>query len=390
MLKNLKKVLLLVDTSIKFGRELLLGVAECSRLHGSWVLYHNLPSYRKKNDSRMSSSRLKEFDGAIVFDLAVHSRLFEEIIKAGMPAVVKSMREKIPGLANIITDNETTGRMAAEHLLRCRLRHFAYCGLDDIYWSRERGKSFSKRLKEAGFETYFYKQPKTELQRLWENEQIIIADWLKSLPKPVGLMACSDGRGQGVIEACKIAGLCVPDDVAVIGVDNDDMVCELCHTPLSSIDRNTKKVGCRSAELLDKFMSGEKMSDQAVILRPTHIVTRQSTDILAIKDSEVIKAVRFIRQHSREAIQVGEVANAIGISRRVLERRFRRALDRSVHDEIKHVRIDQISRMLVETDLSVLQIALAFGYSGADHIDRYFRKEKQMSLLAYRKEYGSK
>jgi LacI family transcriptional regulator len=203
-------------------------------------------------------------------------------------------------------------------------------------------------------------------------------------------MACNDDRGRQVLEACKIADLHVPEEVAILGVDNDEMVCDLSNPRLSSIALNLERSGYEAAELLDKLMAGnKKMANQKIIAQPTHVVTRQSTNILAIEDSDVAQAVRFIRQHSKEMLQVDDVAKTVGISRRGLERRFRIALKRSVFNEIKRVRAEQVARMLVETNQSIGQIALALNYPGIEHISRFFRKEKGMSPLAYRKKYSS-
>jgi LacI family transcriptional regulator len=282
------------------------------------------------------------------------------------------------------------GKMAAEHLLNRGFRQFAYCGFEDMFGARSRGESFSKKIAEVGFETHFYKQPKSKAKRSWENEQIYMADWLKSLPKPVGLMTCTDDRSQYAIEACKIAGLHVPEQVAIIGVDNDELVCELSTPPLSSIALNTERAGYEAAELLDKLMAGKKMTKQTIVVQATHVVARQSTDILAIEDQDVVKALRFIRQHSNEMIQVSDVVDATSVSRRALEQRFRRVLGRSVLAEIRRVRTDLVTQMLVETNLSISKIALTLGYTGVENIARYFQHEKGMSLQAYRKKHGRK
>ena len=226
--------------------------------------------------------------------------------------------------------------------------------------------------------------------RAGKNEDHFIADWLRSLPKPIGLMACNDDRGQHVIEACKLAGLRVPDEVAVIGADNDELVCELSDPPMSSVAVNFERAGYDSAELLAKLMAGRRSVSKAIVVSPTHVVARQSTNILAIEDAHVAKSLRFIRLHGREAIQVTDVVTASGLSRRVLEKRFRKLLGRSVLIEIRRVRVAQICRLLAETNLSVSQIADSLGYTSIEHIARYFRSEMKMSPLAYRKQHGQK
>jgi LacI family transcriptional regulator len=317
----------------------------------------------------------------------------EEIIEMGLPTVASPyIEDHIAGAANIIGDNAAMGAMAAEHLLDRGFRNFAYCGFEDMFGARSRGESFHRRITEAGFQTHVYKKPKPRGRRSWEDEQIFMADWLKSLPKPVGLMTCTDDRSQDVVEACKVAALHVPEQVAIIGVDNDELVCELSSPPLSSIALNTQRSGYEAAALLDKLMSRKKikMADQTIIVHPTHVVTRQSTEILAMEDRDVAAAVRFIRRHAKEMIQVDDVVDTVAVSRRSLEQRFRRELGRSVLDEIKRARVGQVGRMLVETNLSVSQIALALGYTGVENIARYFRSERGMSPVAYRKLYGRK
>jgi LacI family transcriptional regulator len=314
----------------------------------------------------------------------------KEIIKLGLPTIAIANEPDIPGVVNIIANNDRIGRMAAEHLLERGFRYFAYCGFDDIFWSVERGECFANRIKEAGFETHLYKQPKAKFKHLWKNEELFMSDWLKSLPKPVGLMACNDDRGQQVIDTCKVTRLSVPDEVSIIAVDNDELVCGLTDPPLSSVNLNFERAGYESAELLDKLMAGEKMSGQSIPIPATHIVTRVSTDILAIDDRDVANALRFIREHAKEPVQVPDVAAVTAMSRRSLERRFRKVVGRSTHYQIRRVRIEQVVQMLLETNLTVSQIALNLGYPGIDHIAREFRREKGISPLAYRKQFGQK
>lgn len=377
------KVILLIETSRVYGRALLRGITKYSRLHGPWVFYSEPGGLEK------ALPYLKNWnpDGIIMRD----SGKGDTVVKMNVPVIVSvHLKEHISGTPYIDTNGVEIGRMAAEHLFDHGFKRFAFCGFDELHWSRGRGENFSKTVRKAGFETYFYKRPRTKSQRLWENEQIIMVDWLKSLPKPVGLMACNDDRGRQLTEACKIAGLHVPEEVAIIGVDNDELVCELSDPPLSSVSLNVERGGYEAAELLYKLMKGKKVANQDVIIQPTHVVTRQSTDILAIEDLAVVKAMRFIRRHAKEPIQVDQVVDAVDLSRRGLEQRFRGVLNRSVHDEIRRVRIEQVVRMLLETNMSVSQIAFSLGYPGVNNISRYFRREKGMSLLAYRRKYGHK
>lgn len=329
-----------------------------------------------------------EPNGIIMRDLIK----IEKIAHLDLPIIIAyANNERASYYPVIMSDCPAMGEMAAEYLHGRGLRQFAYCGFDDMPWSRDRHKSFQQKIAEAGFEIHSYSPPKSRIKRLWQNEQKFMADWLKSLPKPIGLMACNDDRGQDVLHACKIADLDVPDDIAVLGVDNDELICDLSRPSLTSIALNTEKAGYEAAALLDKLMSGdEKMANQTIMVQPTHVVTRQSTEILAIENREVIRAVRYIRQYAKRAIQVTDVVDVTSLSRRVLEKRFRSILGRSILKEIRHSRVNQIARMLIETNQSILQIALATGFTDANHISRYFQQEKEISPIAYRKQYCPK
>jgi len=282
--------------------------------------------------------------------------------------------------------------MAAEYFMERGFKNFAYCGFDMI-WSQQKGDGFKQTLAEAGFEASIYRQPAAKVLRKSAREQHIIAKWLKSLPKPLALMACNDDRALDVLAACKIAQFKVPEDVAILGVDNDELICNFSYPQLSSIVLGTERAGYESAKLLDKLMKKQKIAknEQAVTTLPLNVVTRQSTDTTVIEDKKVAKAVSFIRSHFREMIQVGDVAKAVGLSRRALEQHFRKALAHSVHDEIKYTRVNQMANLLIDTNLPISQIAKLLGYPRAiNNISHYFKQQKGMSPSDYRRKFGLK
>jgi LacI family transcriptional regulator len=389
---KIPKIVLLVEHSRAFGRGILYGIARYSRLHGPWAFYRHPPYYMEPWGPRKTLSWLKnivrKFDADGVIMRA--GRNAEAVLEIDLPIIVLDINERIPALANILCSDIEIGRFGAEYLLNRGFQHFAYCGFDDMRWSRERGEGFCERVKEAGFETSVYVQPKSKSNRSWEREQSFVVDWLRLLPKPAALMVCNDDRGQYVIEACKIAGLHVPEELAIIGVDNDELICDLTDPPLSSVLMNTEMAGYEAAELMEKLMAGEKMAGRVITVEPTHVVTRKSTDILAIEDREVAEAVRFIRRNAKRSLQVNEVAEAAALSRRVLEKRFRAILHCSVHEEIKRVRINLLTEMLTQTDMSISEITTEMGFPGPEHVARYFRKVKGMSLIDFRKKYVRK
>lgn len=380
--RRVPRVVLLIESSRASGRDLLRGIADYARHHGPWAFYWEPGGLEK------AWPQLKTLgaDGIILRDM----EQLDEVLAHGLPAVVVGhSKREIPGLANVITDSLAIGTLAAEHLLNCGFRQFAYCGFADMPWSVLRGESFSQHLAKAGYETHFYPAEYRSEPSGWSGERNL-AEWLKSLPKPLGIMACNDDRGEQVIEACKIAGLHVPDQVGIIGADNDELVCDLSDPPMSSVGINFQRAGYQSAAVLDGLMRGRRVRHTKILVPATHVVPRRSTDIVAVDHPQVAQALRFIRDHAREVISVPDVARAAGLSRRVLEKRFKLLLRRSVLREIRRVRVFQISRMLVETNESISQIGLALGYAGTEHLARYFRQEKGMTPLAYRRQFGRK
>ena len=377
-MKKIPKIALLIETSREFGRSFLYGVARYSRTHGPWVFY------KETGGLERSIPKIKDWGADAVMTRTIKD--VEQLHSLNIPIIYVIHHERSDSpYPSVITDSESIGRMAAEHFLDRGFRNFAFCGFDEMSWSVQRGEFFGQSLKKAGFDVNVYTQPASKVLQRWENEQRLLAEWIKALPKPVAIMACNDDRGQHVIEACKAAGIKIPEEVAVLGADNDVLVCDLCEPPLSSVSLNTEKAGYDAAELLDKLMHGGKMTGQKILVEPTHIATRRSTDILSIQDPDVAEALRFIRNNCRAQITVDDVVESLPVSRRVLEKRFRKLLNRSVLEEIRKARTDAAARMLVETEMPIAQIAEKLGYTETAHLSRYFHKEKGISPIAFRK-----
>jgi len=292
----------------------------------------------------------------------------EQILEYGLPAVAIGHRHtEISGLVNVVTDSPAVGRMGAKHLIGCGYQHFAYCGyaktaLENAPWSEIRGQFFDERITAAGFATPSHYDLSMEAQDR-RRQRRSLARWLNSLPKPVGLLACNDDCGRLVMEACKVANLTVPDEVGVIGVDNDEVVCGLTDPPMSSILINFERAGYDAAYALGRAMQGSKAVPSRITATASHIVARRSTDFVANADAQVAKALRFIRDQARSGLSTSQVAAAAGISRGALDKRFRKQLRRSVAEVITRVRTEQIARLLQETSLPVGEIAEVFGFT---------------------------
>jgi len=385
---RIPKILLLIESSRASGRSLLRGIANYVHHHGPWSFYWE-PGGLEKVWPKLKSLDL---DGIILRDVDK----LEEVLSFRIPGVVVGHgRTEVSGLVNVVTDSSAIGRVAAEHLLACGFRQFAYCGmqyspLEEVPWSELRRQSFALRIQEAGFVCHDFLPPWPLNGAAWRRERGAMARWLRSLPKPLGLMACNDDRARQVLEACKLAQVPVPDSVGIVGVDNDEVVCGLSDPPLSSIAVNFERAGYEAAHALDRLMRGLPVASSRIVVQATHILVRRSTDCVAVEDGSVAKALRFIRDNARcGELGVADVARASGVSRRVLEKRFRRDLGYSILHEIRRLRTDQIAQLLVESQLSVGQIADSLGFGDVQHFARYFRAGKKMSPLAYRKTFSS-
>jgi LacI family transcriptional regulator len=384
-----RKVLLTLGCSRASERGMLRGIVRYCRFHSPWILYREPPFYRRPPyhgppEGARTLTRLRErgFDGIIAF--AANRAQLEAFIPPGFPSVVLPIEEKVPGYCSIVEKAHAVGRMGAEHFLDRGFTRFAFCGYDHMYWSRVRQEGFIRRIKQAGYGVCLYEPPGPSARLTWEAEQASVADWLRSLPKPIGLMVCNDDRAQQVVEANKAVNARVPDEIAILGVDDDDMICELTYPPLSSIVLNSEEVGYEAAAQLDRQMAGRKAPRREIHMRPLYVHTRQSTDVLAVEDLLVAAALRFIRTHAGRVLSVDDVVEATSTSRRLLERHFNDVVGASVYREIQRAHIERACRMLVDTNWSVAQIADLCGFSSAVHFAVAFKRQMCLTPQQYR------
>jgi LacI family transcriptional regulator, galactose operon repressor len=385
---KIPKVVLLVESSRESGRSLLRGIANYAHHHGPWSFYWE-PAGLGKARQRTGTM---EADGIIARDVDTAVQVRRLIRR--LPAVIFGhLHKEMKGKVNVVADSAAISGMAAEHLIGCGFRHFGFCGYRDTFWSVDRRDHFIATLRKAGFEPRIQEVREIRSAKTARHEKKVreaLVRWLRSCPRPIGLMACNDDLGKELVEACRLAGLRVPDDAAVVGADNDEVVCGLSNPPLSSVAINFERAGYEAADVLDQLMRGTWRASARIVVRASHVVPRQSTDIFAVEDASLAKSLRFIRDHARGGVTVEETARAAGLSRRALEKRFRTHLKHSILREIRRVRTDQIARMLAETELPVSQIAETLGFEDVQHVARYFRAGKGLSPLAYRRLHGRK
>lgn len=373
-------VALLVETSNTYARDLLRGIKSYMREHRPWSVY-----LAEHGRGDAVPHWLQRWKGHGIIARIENATIAKAILATKLPAVDVSFGLEHSPFPRVVTDSLETTRLAVEHLLERGLRNFGYCGDNRYHWSRIRSGLFAGHLRRAGFGCANFESISAAGTRNdWEGEMEAISTWLKQLPKPVGVMACYDVRGQQVIEACRNLGLEVPDQVAVIGVHNDDLVCELCDPPLSSVIPNARRAGYEAAGILERMMEGETIPPQRLLISPVGIAARQSTDVAAVDDPQLSRAVRFIREHACDGITVEDVLKAAPMSRTVLERRFKRALNCTPHGHILAVRIKGVKSLLATTGLTLSAIAERTGFEHAEYMSVAFKRATGVSPGAYR------
>jgi LacI family transcriptional regulator, galactose operon repressor len=380
------RVALLIETSREYGRALLRGIMRYARLHGPWSFYLTPGDFLQA---------LPEMThGAGIIARVENVEIAEAILATGLPAVILdpdgAILDQVPKLSElsvVSSDSEGAARMCAAHFLERGFQNFAFVGLGNRVWSERRRNAFCSAINDAGFHPHVYPQPDDDAQFGWEREQSLLARWIEGLPAPVGVMACNDDRGRNVLEACRLAGAHVPEEVAVIGVDNDELFCELSDPPLSSVALNAEHGGYRTAHLLDQLMKGNTTSVQRLIVEPVEVVTRRSTDVKLRESREVSLVMNFIHRNRSRSFTINEVAESLGISRRNLEVKFRRATGTTILAEIQRIRLNHAKQMLRETDLPIPQVAESSGYRSASYLTQVFRKELGATPAKFRTQY---
>jgi LacI family transcriptional regulator len=362
-------VALLVETSLASGRDILRGIARYVREHEPWALYHE-PHGLEESVPRW----LKRWKGDGII-ARIQTRAMARVLAAsGIPVV--NVLGVVPNLSFplVFVDNDAVARMAAAHLLERGLRHFAFFGIEGEDWSAQRYVGFCAAVAAVQRDVPIYQLPRDATgKRSWERAEDKLARWVAALPKPVGVLVCSDQRGPQFLEACRRAGASVPDEVAVIGVDNDEPSCEVCLPPLSSIDADHTSVGYQAASLLDGLLRGHAPPKKPVLVQPQQVIVRLSTDVRAITDPAIASALRLIREQAHAGLRVDAIARCVNLSRSVLQRRFRALLKRSVHQEILAARIKRACELLLKTDLPLATVAERAGFKHQEYLGAVFR-----------------
>ncbi len=285
-------------------------------------------------------------------------------------------------------DDEAISKLAAQHLLEHGFRSFAFCGIKGYQWSVRRRDGFVAALAAEGYPCAVHEfDIQGPQSHDWDAAENLLADWLKQLPLPTGVMASNDLHGQFVIEACRRAGIAVPDEMAVVAVDNDEPLCEVCDPPLSSVAPDDQGVGYEAATLLNHVMQGKKWDGKDIWCTPLGVKTRLSSDSLAMQDRIVAEAIRYIRENACKGLGVDDVVAHVHISRSLLQRRFKEALGRTLHDEFFQVRLNHARFLLEESDMPIAWVAEKSAFNHQAYLGKVFKKELGMTPLEYRNKH---
>jgi LacI family transcriptional regulator len=375
-------VLLVFLTRFEECMGMLKGIAQYERTHQVWTPFHD-DEARAETEPRWLRS--KKWNGVI--SRHTTPALVASCAELGIPLVDLNDTPPFPGVPKIRPDNVAIGHMGAEHLAERGYRHYGFCGFSNQGWARERRSGFVEALRLAGHDCDILEvNYPGDLTPFWDDEQTaVIAAWLKRLPKPAAVMASCDMQALQVIGAASAADLLVPEEVAILGTNNDTIRCELSSPALSSVATNAFQSGYQAAELLTELMAGRKPDDLDRRIEPIGVVTRPSTDALAIADRNVAAALSFIRERACSGITVDQVSRHAYASRSQLEKKFRRHLGRSPQAEIRRVQVAKVRQLLLETDFPLKKIAELAGFEHVEYMCVVFKRMTGQSPGLFRK-----
>ena len=386
--KRVKHVALAFPVAVPHLALIMQGVTDYARQHGGWTFSASPAAsegFPETLAMELQSLRGWRVHGAIaVITSAAQARAARAL---DFPVVNLAATLRSCGLPSVMVDHEAVGRMAAEHLLECGFRRLAFYGIRSAWYGELRRRGFVARCEQAGAKCFVLEtKHRRRASQPWRQELERLDRWMKSLPTSVGLLAVNDYCARLVVDECHRLGLSVPDDVAVLGVDNDLTICEFCQPQLSSVSRSGWRVGYEAAAMLDRLMSGEKPPDDNLLVAPDGVVTRRSTDVMAFDDPRMNTLVQYIRDHLDEPFGVERLLRVVAMSRRWLQQRFRRHLHCTPQDYLCKMRIERAAQLLRRNEkMKIAEVAQASGFESDQHFRQVFRRLMGITPREYRR-----
>ncbi|MBN2578922.1 MAG: XylR family transcriptional regulator [Pirellulales bacterium] len=377
----------MIESSRNYGRELMRGIAAYAHQAGPWLFFHE---ERALGDPLPRSLTRWAPDG-ILARLA-GEKLTRQIRALRLPTVDLYHEDETQDIPGVTVDQSLIVNQAIRHFQERGFQNYAYCGFTQVLFSEIRETVFIRQLKGKGISAHVYRHPPLKgnrglaaVEAHAEKFASELARWLRGLPKPVALMACNDMRAYQILSVCNNSRIAVPEEVAVLGVDNDPIECEFSNPPLSSVDPNASGVGYEAAALLHRLIQGHPKPARRIVLQPRGVVARRSTDVLAFEAPEAAAAVQYVRRHALEPLDFSKIVRDLRLSRSTLERWFQQHLGHSVNTEILSIRLKHIQELLLTTSYSLAAIARRCGFMHVETMSRVFKREVGVTPGKYRR-----
>jgi LacI family transcriptional regulator len=379
--ENIPQIALLIDTATDWGRRMIRGIANYAQQHGGWDIW--LEQRCQSAPGRLPPGW--RGDGVIA---RVASRAMARYLTASGNLVVNVCSATVPGVRfpTVTCNLAAAARLAVGHLMDQGFQHFGYFAPLGFSYVRSHYESFAQAVGAAGYDLSVCPVRRDLSADAWNERQRYAKEWLLKLPKPIGVVTWTSDRGRELLYACQAAKLLVPEQVAVLGGDEDSLLCETCNPPLSGVALTSERIGFEAAALLDRMLNGKTPPKKPILIEPSQVIVRQSTNTLAIADQDLARVVAFIRAHAGDPIQVTDVLREIPISRSWLEQHFQETLHRTPAEEIRRVHLEKAKQLLATTDLPVPKVAVAAGFGSREYLAYVFKQGTGLTPREYRQQ----
>lgn len=385
------RIIMMTDFSESYPRRLLIGVARYAHDIGeAWTLCRLSTTVREKFDIDDLVDYARRFNADVIIGQFYETDDLSKLINAGIIPIAQEFISRIPNISNITGEHFKSGKVAADYYINKGFHNFAFLGLQDVVWSDERLEGFKSTVSNAD-NLFSFSEFKLPHSAIWQNYDMSeLSNWILSLPKPVAIMACDDNQAFLLVEVCRKLSLNenhtrlkVPEDVAVLGVDNDEDICNLSHPNLSSLNQEVEKGGYELARYIDALLKDKTSVMHDIIVPVGNVISRQSSDIFVNDDPSIAKVLRYIHENIATKISVNDIVSEVPLSRRLLESRFKKEMGTSIYDYIIRIRIEKIAELLSEGK-TVSEAAFELGLTDIKNVSRSFKRLMGCTPSEYR------
>lgn len=383
------RLIFLSDFTEAFPHILLQGILRYAKEHAqkTWVVCRMPPSFKSQFGIEGVLEWAKNWKANAMIGRFDNDENVSLLQQNGITVIAQDYKRRFTNIPNITSDYLLTGQMAAEYFLMRGFKNFAFFGYENTVWSDERCIGFNQTLEKAGYGNQFHAYTNQQLETLWYYDTTPLVNWLQSLPPKTAMLCCDDNQGNKITEVCKFSKIKIPNDIAVLGVDNDVSMCELSDPPLSSINLDIERAGYDTASLISFLMENPGAPYHDVIIKPTSIINRISTNIFATDDKYIMKTLEFIHNHLDEPLGVEDLVKRLPLSRRLLEIRFKKITGKSVYQYILQFRMLQFAKLIQESTKPIVQIADEMGFNNYANLSKQFKLLKGCTPIEYRKKH---